>query len=140
MNLHFAAIIAGCMLAGAAAAAYHRADSRPQAEPVRKRNRIGCDKQICERNEIRNGELVSEDESICGAKPVRAKRKLIGTEAVGRNEHVGGNDYAVRRTEDDGLLLLELLLVELLLRSPRCCRGGRRASIVRIDSAGSGWA
>ena len=34
MNLRFAAIITGCMLAGAAAAAYHRFDSRPRAEPT----------------------------------------------------------------------------------------------------------
>lgn len=31
MNLRFAAMIAGCMLLGAGAAAYHRADSRPAA-------------------------------------------------------------------------------------------------------------
>jgi hypothetical protein len=31
MNLRFATLIAGCMLAGAAAAAYHRAESRPAA-------------------------------------------------------------------------------------------------------------
>lgn len=34
MNLRFAAIITGCMLAGAAAAAYHRVDSRPTAQPA----------------------------------------------------------------------------------------------------------